>query len=204
MEMTDTIISILDFTGTFAFAVSGALAAADKKFDLFGAVFLGFVTAIGGGTMRDMMLGNTPVAWLHDIRIFYTIVLAVAFTFLFRPTIIRFTKALFLFDTIGISVFTIIGLQKGLGVQIHAPIAVMMGITTAVMGGIIRDVLCNDIPLIFHKEIYATACLLGGIIYLLLLYCNVSESIIIITAATSIFIVRTLSVRYKWQLPKFK
>mgnify|MGYP001434266060 FL=1 len=71
MEMTDTIISILDFTGTFAFAVSGALAAADKKFDLFGAVFLGFVTAIGGGTMRDMMLGNTPVAWLHDIRIFY-------------------------------------------------------------------------------------------------------------------------------------
>ena len=188
MEMTDSIISILDFTGTFAFAVSGALAAAEKKFDLFGAVFLGFVTAIGGGTMRDMMLGNTPVAWLHDIRIFYTIVIAVVFTFLFRPTIIRFTKALFLFDTIGISVFTIIVLQKGLGVDIHAPIAVMMGMgITAVMGGIIRDVLCNDIPLIFHKEIYATACLLGGIIYLGLLYLNVSESIIIVTAATSIY-----------------
>lgn len=202
--MTDSIILVLDITGTFAFAVSGALAAAEKKFDLFGAVFLGFVTAIGGGTMRDMMLGNTPVAWLQDIRIFYTIVIAVAFTFLFRPTIVRFTKALFLFDTIGISVFTIIGLQKGLGVNIHAPIAVMMGITTAVMGGIIRDVLCNDIPLIFHKEIYATACLLGGVIYLALLYLNVSESVIIITAATSIFIVRTLSVRYKWSLPKFK
>lgn len=202
--MTESVIQILDFTGTFAFAVSGALAAADKKFDLFGAVFLGFVTAIGGGTMRDMMLGNTPVAWLQDIRIFYTIVLAVVFTFLFTSTIVRFTKALFLFDTIGISVFTIIGLQKGLGVEIHAPVAVMMGITTAVMGGIIRDVLCNEIPLIFHKEIYATACLFGGVLFLILQFLQVSQPITILISASSIFIVRTLSVRYKWALPKFK
>lgn len=202
--MNESIITFLDFSGTFAFAVSGALAAADKKFDLFGAVFLGFVTAIGGGTLRDMMLGNTPVAWLHDIRIFYIIVLAVVFTFLFRPTIVRFTKALFLFDTIGISVFTIIGIQKGLAVEIHAPIAVMMGITTAVMGGIIRDVLCNDIPLIFHKEIYATACLFGGIIFLILTFLHVPESYTIVIAASSIFIVRSLSVRYMWSLPKFK
>lgn len=202
--MNEAILTFLDFSGTFAFAVSGALAAADKKFDLFGAIFLGFVTAIGGGTLRDMMLGNTPVAWLHDIRIFYIIVLAVAFTFLFRPTIVRFTKALFLFDTIGISVFTIIGIQKGLAVEIHAPIALMMGITTAVMGGIIRDVLCNDIPLIFHKEIYATACLIGGIVYLLLFFTNCTESVTAIISAITIFTIRTLSVRYKWSLPKFK
>lgn len=202
--MNDQIITALDFSGTFAFAVSGALAAADKKFDLFGALFLGFVTAIGGGTLRDMMLGNTPVAWLHDMRIFYIIIAAVIFTFLFRPTISRFTKALFLFDTIGISVFTIIGLQKGLQVQIHAPVAVMMGVTTAVMGGIIRDVLCNDIPLIFHKEIYATACLLGGVIFLILYYFQFSESVTVLVAAASIFTVRSLSVRYHWSLPKFK
>lgn len=202
--MTEEVILVLDFIGTFAFAVSGALAAAEKKFDLFGAVFLGFVTAIGGGTLRDMMLGNTPVSWLHDVRIFYTIVLAVVCTFLFRSTIVRFSKALFLFDTIGISVFTIIGVQKGLFVDIHPPVAVMMGVTTAVMGGIIRDVLCNDIPLIFHKEIYATACLLGGVLYLFLDSIGLNGSLTIIISASSIFIVRTLSVRYKWALPKFK
>ena len=202
--MTNEVIQVFDYLGTFAFAVSGALAAAEKKFDLFGGIFLGFVTAIGGGTLRDMMLGNTPVTWLHDIHIFYTICIAVILTFLFRPTIIRFPKALFFFDTIGISVFTIIGLQKGLITQIHTPIAIMMGITTAVVGGIIRDVLCNEIPLIFHKEIYATACLLGGLLFVILMTFNVPQTITIFTAAASIFTVRTLSVRYNWTLPKFK
>lgn len=202
--MTNEIIQLFDYLGTFAFAVSGALAAAEKKFDLFGGVFLGFVTAIGGGTFRDMMLGNTPVTWLHDISIFYTIVSAVILTFLFRPTIIRFPKALFFFDTIGISVFTIIGLQKGLQAEIHIPIAIMMGITTAVVGGIIRDVLCNEIPLIFHKEIYATACLAGGLLFVIMDIFSIHQTITIFTAAGTIFTIRTLSVRYNWTLPKFK
>ena len=202
--MTEEIIRLFDYTGTFAFAVSGALAAAEKKFDLFGGLFLGFVTAIGGGTFRDMMLGNTPVTWLHDMRIFYAIVLAVILTFLFRPTILKFPKALFLFDTIGISVFTIIGLQKGLQAEIHIPIAIMMGITTAVVGGIIRDVLCNEIPLIFHKEIYATACLVGGVVFVFMLLLQVPEEITVFCAAFVIFTMRTLSVYYNWTLPKFK
>lgn len=202
--MTEEIIQLFDYSGTFAFAVSGALAAAEKKFDLFGGVFLGFVTAIGGGTFRDMMLGNTPVTWLHDIRIFYVIILAVVLTFLFRPTIMKFPKALFLFDTIGISVFTIIGLQKGLQADIHIPIAIMMGITTAVVGGIIRDVLCNEIPLIFHKEIYATACLSGGVIFICMLLFNIPETITIFCSAGVIFTIRSLSVYYNWTLPKFK
>jgi len=202
--MTEDLILIFDFAGTFAFAVSGALAAAEKKFDLFGALFLGFVTAIGGGTTRDMMLGSTPVAWLQNPSYFYVIILAVACTFLFRATILKFRKGLFFFDTIGISVFTIIGIQKGLQVEIHAPIAVMLGIMTAVMGGIIRDVLCNEIPLIFHKEIYATACLSGGVFFILLMKFDVSEPIIALVAATVIFSIRSLSVRYGWALPKFK
>ncbi|MDR0941716.1 MAG: trimeric intracellular cation channel family protein [Bacteroidales bacterium] len=202
--MTEQIvITLLDYIGTFAFAVSGALAAAEKKFDIFGAIFLGFVTAIGGGTLRDCMIGNTPVAWLHNINIFYTILFAVLITFLFRTTIVKFFKTLFLFDTIGISVFTIIGIQKGFAADISTPTAIMMGIATAVVGGVFRDVLCNDIPLIFHKEIYATACLVGGVAYVLLLQFDFN-GVAAIVAACLIFAVRTLSVRYNWSLPKFK
>jgi len=202
MSVSD-IIPVLDYVGTFAFAISGALAAARKQFDLFGGIFLGFVTAIGGGTLRDIML-NQPVAWLHDMWYFYLIVGAVAFTFIARKTIEKYSKTLFLFDTIGISVFTIIGMQKGLIMNISPMLAVMMGILTAVFGGIVRDLMCVDIPLIFRKEIYATACLLGGLVYLLLLYCNCPDLLAVIIAAVVIFTTRTLSVIKNWSLPKFK
>jgi len=202
--MTELVILSFDYLGTFAFAVSGALAAAEKKLDLFGAVFLGFVTAIGGGTMRDMMIGNSPVSWLQDPVYFYVIVAAVAATFLFTKTILSLSKALFFFDTIGISVFTVIGIQKGLHAGIHPPLAVMMGILTAVMGGIIRDVLCNEIPLIFHKEIYATACLAGGVFFVLFVFINMPEPFTAFIAAGVIFTIRSLSVRKGWALPRFK
>lgn len=202
--MTDVFILLFDYLGTFAFAVSGALAAAEKKLDLFGAVFLGFVTAIGGGTTRDMMIGNTPVSWLQDPVYFYVIVAAVALTFLFTKTILSFPKALFFFDTIGISVFTIIGIQKGLHSGIHPPLAVMMGILTAVMGGIIRDVLCNEIPLIFHREIYATACFAGGVFFVFFVFMNMPEPFTALVAAGVIFTIRSLSVRKGWALPRFK
>ncbi|MCQ2606531.1 MAG: trimeric intracellular cation channel family protein [Bacteroidales bacterium] len=202
MSVSD-IIPVLDYVGTFAFAISGALAAARKQFDLFGGIFLGFVTAIGGGTLRDIML-NQPVAWLHDMWYFYLIVGAVAFTFIARKTIEKYSKTLFLFDTIGISVFTIIGMQKGLIMNISPMLAVMMGILTAVFGGIVRDLMCVDIPLIFRKEIYATACLFGGLVYLLLVYYNCPDLISVIIAAVVIFTTRTLSVIKNWSLPKFK
>lgn len=197
------IILICDFLGTFAFAISGALRAAHKIFDLFGGLFLGFVTAIGGGTLRDMML-NVPVAWLHNIWYFYIVIIAVAFTFLFRKTIEKYSTTLFLFDTIGISVFTIIGMQKGLELGIHPILAVMMGILTAVFGGIVRDMMCADVPLIFKKKIYATACLIGGCVYLLLDFLSCPEYISIIVASVVIFVVRTVSVLKNWSLPKFK
>lgn len=197
------IILICDYLGTFAFAISGALRAAHKNFDLFGGMFLGFVTAIGGGTLRDMML-NIPVAWLHNIWYFYIVIIGVAITFLFRQTIEKYTKTLFLFDTIGISVFTIIGMQKGLALDIHPILAVMMGILTAVFGGIVRDMMCADVPLIFKKKIYATACLMGGCIYLLLEWLSCPEIFSIIVASLVIFIVRTVSVIKNWSLPKFK
>ena len=202
--MTDVLIILFDYSGTFAFAVSGALAAAEKKLDLFGALFLGFVTAVGGGTTRDMMIGSTPVSWLQDPVYFYIIVAAVALTFLFTKTILQFSKSLFFFDTIGISVFTIIGIQKGLHAGIHQPLAVMMGVLTAVMGGIIRDVLCNEIPLIFHREIYATACFAGGLFFVLFVFLNMPEPFTAMIAAGVIFAIRSLSVRKGWALPRFK
>ena len=197
------IILVLDYVGTFAFAISGALAAARKQFDLFGGVFLGFVTAIGGGTLRDVML-NAPVAWLHNITYFYIVLVAVILTFLFQNTIEKYSKTLFLFDTIGISVYTIIGMQKGLTLAIHPILAVMMGILTAVFGGIVRDMMCVNIPLIFRKEIYATACLVGGCCYLLLLSLGCNDFISVLVASILIFIVRTLSVLKNWSLPRFK
>ena len=154
--------------------------------------------------MRDMMIGNTPVSWLQNPVYFYVIVAAVAATFLFTKTILSFSKALFFFDTIGISVFTIIGIQKGLHAGIHPPLAVMMGILTAVMGGIIRDVLCNEIPLIFHKEIYATACLAGGVFFVLFVFINIPEPFTAFIAAGVIFTIRSMSVRKGWALPRFK
>ena len=199
----DYILSTFDYTGTLAFAISGALAAARKKFDLFGGVFLGFVTAIGGGTLRDMML-NIPVAWLHDLWYFYIVLFGVIITFLFRKHIEKYSKTLFLFDTIGISVFTIIGMQKGLALDIHPILSVMMGILTAVFGGIVRDLMCVDIPLIFRREIYATACLIGGCIYLLMVEFSCPDMVAIIVASLIIFIVRTLSVMKNWSLPHFK
>ena len=197
------IILVCDYLGTLAFAISGALAAARKQFDLFGGIFLGFVTAIGGGTLRDMML-NIPVAWLHDIWYFCIVVFAVGFTFVCRNYIEKYSKTLFLFDTIGISVFTIIGMQKGLALDIHPILSVMMGILTAVFGGIVRDMMCVDIPLIFRKEIYATACLIGGCVYLLLNWLACPDFISIVVASLVIFVVRTVSVIKNWSLPKFK
>lgn len=202
MSVAD-IILISDYLGTFAFAISGALRAAHKKFDLFGGLFLGFVTAIGGGTLRDMML-NVPVAWLHNIWYFYIVIIAVTITFLFRQTIEKYTKTLFLFDTIGISVFTIIGMQKGLVLGIHPILAVMMGILTAVFGGIVRDMMCVDVPLIFKKKIYATACFVGGCIYLLLDFVGCPEFVTIVASSLVIFVVRTISVLKNWSLPKFR
>ena len=196
------IILVFDYVGTFAFAISGALSAARKHFDLFGGIFLGFVTAIGGGTLRDMML-NAPVAWLHNIMYFYIVLIAVILTFLFHNVIEKYSKTLFLFDTIGISIFTIIGLQKGLALDIHPILAVMMGVLTAVFGGIVRDMMCVDIPLIFRKEIYATACLVGGCFYLLLLWLGCNDFVSVLVPSIIIFIVRTLSVVKNWSLPKF-
>lgn len=192
----ESILNVLDLIGTLVFAISGAMAASTKKLDLFGASFIAFVTAVGGGTVRDLLIGVTPVGWMTDIRYLTTILIGVGITFIFRNAVKKLRKTLFLFDTIGIGVFTILGLKKSLLIGIDPPMAVMMGMFSAVLGGVIRDILLNEIPLIFQKEIYAMACLFGGACFVfmqmmgMLFEWNTAVSILII------ILVRILAIKY--------
>ena len=197
-----SLIDIFDYTGTMVFAVSGTLTAANKRLDFFGASVIGFVTAIGGGTLRDMMLGDTPVAWIRTINYFLVIVAGILITILFSKQVMKLRRTLFLFDTIGIAIFTIIGISKALSFNITPPLAVIMGITSAVVGGIIRDTLTNEVPLILKKEIYATACLAGGSVYILLYHFDMNEKIIQSITILTIIVIRIFAVRHNISLPR--
>ncbi|WP_271405387.1 trimeric intracellular cation channel family protein [Tenacibaculum soleae] len=198
------IIYTLDLAGTFAFAISGALVAIKKDFDLFGVVIIAFVTAVGGGMIRDVLINAHPINWIGDINYIWIILSAVGVTFLFRSKIAPLRKTMFLFDTIGISVFTLLGLQKGLAYNLHPFVALVMGMVSAVFGGVIRDVLTRKVPLIFKKEVYASACLSGGVVYLILDRFTINDDLHFIIAAAFIFIIRTIAVKYELQLPKIK
>ena len=198
------IIYLIDILGTFAFAISGALVALDKKFDIFGVIIIAFVTAVGGGMLRDILINAHPINWIGDLNYLYTILAAVIFTFLVKSKIAYLSKTMFLFDTIGISVFTLLGLQKGLSYELHPLVAVIMGMISAVFGGVLRDVLTNRVPLIFEKEIYASACLAGGVMYLILNHFKVQENINFIISALVVVIIRVVAVRFSLELPKIK
>ena len=198
------IIYALDIIGTFAFAISGALVAMKKSFDIFGVIIIAFVTAIGGGMIRDVLINAHPINWIGDINYIWTILFGVLITFLFRSKIAPLRRTMFLFDTIGISVFTLLGLQKGLTYNLHPFVALVMGMSSAVMGGVTRDVLTNEIPLIFHREIYASACLAGGVVYLILNNFQINEDVQFIIAASVIVVIRTVAVKYELELPRVK
>ena len=198
------IIYLIDILGTFAFAISGALVALDKNFDIFGVIIIAFVTAVGGGMLRDILINAHPINWIGDLNYLYTIFAAVIFTFLVKSKIAYLSKTMFLFDTIGISVFTLLGLQKGLSYELHPLVAVIMGMISAVFGGVLRDVLTNRVPLIFEKEIYASACLSGGVMYLILNHFKVQENINFIISALVVVIIRVVAVRFSLELPRIK
>jgi uncharacterized membrane protein YeiH len=194
------IITWIDFAGTFVFAMSGVMAGVEKKFDLFGVVILGLATAVGGGTLRDLLIGSTPVAWMQEPTYIYLILSAIPFCYLFGKWLSRVTKGLFLFDSIGIALFTILGLKKTLEVGLSPMVAVMMGIVSAVFGGVIRDVLSSEVPLIFRKEIYAFACLVGALAYLLAASFT-DDKIAIILSILVVLLVRILAIKKHWHLP---
>jgi uncharacterized membrane protein YeiH len=195
---------ILELIGTGFFAISGALAANDKaQPDWFGAGFIGFITAIGGGSLRDILLGSYPLVWIHDINFVFAIILGVIMASVFFKTLIKLRKAFFFFDTIGIAMFTIVGTEKAMSMGVNPIIAAIMGMFSAVMGGVIRDVLTNEIPVIFKKEIYATACLFGAILYLCLEYLGCERNLNFLVSALLIIIIRIVAVKKNLSIPKF-
>ncbi len=191
----------LDILGTIAFAISGVLVAIEKRMDLFGILIIAFVTAVGGGTLRDLLIGSTPVSWMRDITFTYVILASAVFAILFRKKIDYLRTSLFLFDTIGIGLYTVVGIEKGLQLELHPIICIALGTVTASFGGVIRDILGNEIPVIFRKEIYATACILGGGIYFLLSQFPIRSDIIFIVAGITVILIRLLAVKFKIALP---
>ncbi|MEO0789061.1 MAG: trimeric intracellular cation channel family protein [Bacteroidota bacterium] len=194
-------IYAVDLAGTFVFAISGALAAEEKDFDLWGVFILAFVTAVGGGTVRDVLIGSTPVGWMKDLNYIYLITAALPLVYFFKKPLIGFRRGFFLFDAIGIGLFTILGINKTLGLGLSPIVALLMGVVSSVFGGVIRDVLSNEIPLIFRKEIYASACIAGGTVYLLMSrFMTVSGAYLMIPIGL-VILIRIVAVKHKWSLP---
>lgn len=191
----------LDIIGTIAFAISGVLVALSKKMDFFGILIIAFVTAVGGGTLRDILIGNTPVGWMTNMVFSYTIIGSSIFAIVIRNKINYLRTSLFLFDTIGIGLYTVVGIEKGLNAGLDPLICIALGTISACFGGVLRDILCNEIPVIFRKEIYATACILGGTVFFVLREFPIQDDIIFIIAGSVVISARLLAVKFKIALP---
>ncbi|ARV10566.1 hypothetical protein BTO05_13325 [Winogradskyella sp. PC-19] len=194
-------IQAIDILGTIAFAISGVLVAMNKKMDAFGVFIIAFVTAVGGGTLRDVLIGATPVFWMTDMTFITVISAAAFFAVVFRKYIRHLRRSLFLFDTIGIGLYTVIGIEKGLAADLNPVICIALGTMSACFGGVIRDILCNEIPVIFRKEVYASACIIGGLTYFLMLQFLEERNYLFLIAGAVVIIVRLLAVIFKVSLP---
>lgn len=194
---------IIEFIGTFAFAISGIRLASAKKFDWFGAYIVGMVTAIGGGTIRDVMLGLPPF-WMTNSIYIICCALALFYVIGFGKHIIRQNSTWFIFDAIGLALFNIIGIEKTLNMGYPFWMAIIMGSITGAAGGVIRDVFINEVPLIFRKDIYAMACVVGGIVYVTCHKFGLSAEINAVLSGVTVVLIRILAVRFHWQLPVLK
>lgn len=192
---------IIEILGTFAFAISGVLVALEKRMDPFGVLIIAFVTSVGGGTVRDVLIGQTPVTWMVNMVYVHVIFGATILAIIFRKRLDYLRMSLLLFDTIGIGLYTVVGVEKGLAIGLNPIICIALGTMTACFGGVIRDILCNEIPVIFRKEVYATACILGGITYFLLDKLPIDSNIIFIISGSVVIAVRLIAVKFEISLP---
>ncbi|EFA91692.1 hypothetical protein HMPREF0650_0008 [Hoylesella buccalis ATCC 35310] len=202
-EIVHSIQQGIEFVGTFAFAISGIRHAAAKNFDWFGGFVCGIAVAIGGGTIRDVMIGVTPFWMTSSIYIICT-VLAQLFVIVFSKFLKRLDNTWFVFDTLGLALFTIAGIQKSLAYDFPFWVAIIMGCMTGSAGGVIRDVLLNNVPIIFQKEIYAMASIIGGIVYWVLISLDVNVSITVVSSFLVVCVIRFLAVRYHLSLPRLR
>ena len=201
MESFFTILP--DLFGTFAFAISGIRLASRKQVDWFGAYIIGLATAIGGGTARDLLLDVTPF-WMLDGKYFLTTGAALLVTLLFTDRIARWGNTLFLFDTIGLGLFTIVGISKSMEAGLPFWVCIVLGTITGSVGGVVRDVLLNEVPLLFRKDIYALACIAGGLVYFMCNHFNLSIGLTRLIAALTVILVRMIALKFHIQLPILK
>jgi|SRR5574344_251697 uncharacterized membrane protein YeiH len=198
-----SLYQIFDFVGTMAFAISGTRLASAKRFDWFGAYVVGVTTAIGGGTLRDVLLGVTPF-WMTTPTYFICSAFALFWVVLFRKRLVRQNNTWFLFDAIGLALFTVTGMEKTLSLGFSYWVAIIMGTMTGAAGGVLRDVLINEVPLIFRKEIYAIACVIGGLVFCGCDLLNFSTEVSAIVGGITVFVIRILAVKYGISLPILK
>jgi len=196
------IIYVLDLIGTTAFAASGAWVGVRKHMDLFGVLVLGVVTAVGGGTLRDLLLGDIPPFSLKDEAYIYIAIVVSLVVFANRKRFELFEKPLLYFDAIGLGTFVVIGTTKAIDFQLGALGAVLMGVMTGTAGGVMRDLLANQVPLILRREIYASACVAGGALLVILEGNGVAPAAAALLSAGTVILVRLLAIHYDWSLPK--
>lgn len=199
-ELYEPLLNVIEFLGTFAFAISGIRHAAAKHFDWFGGFVCGIAVAIGGGTLRDMMLGVTPFWMTSSIYLICTLI-AQMFVIIFAHSLKRLDNTWFFFDTLGLALFTVAGLQKTLDCGHPFWVAIIMGTITGSAGGVIRDVLLNNVPVIFKKEIYAMASIVGGAAYWGLVECGCDMTVSVIISFVLIVLIRIFAVKYHISLP---
>lgn len=200
----ETFLYIVEMVGALAAAISGIRLAALKRFDWFGAYIVGLVTALGGGTLRDMMLGN-PVFWVASLKMFLSYFIGTALSMVivivFSAVLVRRERALLVFDAIGLALFTVIGLEKALADGRPMGIAIAMGLVTGAFGGVLRDILINEEPLIFRKDIYAMASMLGGVAYWGVTCMGGSAELSALACMATCITIRMLALKYGWHLP---
>ncbi len=196
-------ISLLWLIGIIAEAMTGALSAGRRQMDLFGVVIIGCATAIGGGTLRDMLLGHYPIIWIENPHYLLAIAFASLLTVLIAP-VMRYLSKLFLtIDALGLAVFSIVGAQKTLQLGYSPVVAIVMGLVTGVFGGIIRDILCNQVPLVFKKELYALVALSTASLYVTMKFFGVTEWINLAVSLSFGFGFRMIALHYRWSIPQF-
>jgi uncharacterized membrane protein YeiH len=201
VQLTFTIL--LDLLGTFAFAVSGIRHASGKQIDWFGAYILGLVTAIGGGTLRDLLLDVTPF-WMLQPHYFIVTGVALLAVLLFKERMLKIGSTLFLFDTIGLGLFTVVGITKSMDAGLPVWVCIVMGTITGSVGGVIRDMLLNQVPLLFRKDIYALACVAGGVVYFTCSFLKLPMGFTEVIAALTVIVFRLIAVKYHLHLPQLK
>lgn len=193
----------IEYIGTIVFAISGIRLAAAKGFDWFGAFVVGFVTAIGGGTVRDLLLGVTPF-WMLSPAYLWCTLSGMIVVFIFNRQLVRLDLPFFIFDAIGLALFVVIGIEKTLDLKYPFWVAIVMGTITGIVGGVMRDNFINETPLVFRKEIYALACVMGGTVFAACYYFHLGHEVSELSAAGTILVIRILAIKYHWHLPKMK